>query len=268
LKKVVNWWRKRHGWKSLYDLTCKVCEQPFQSKRKFTKFCDNCKEEARRERQKKWQEENRPPTQHTLACHHCGEKYVAKRIDRMYCDDCKTKKPWLKRKREATRLAREAERKRKQEEARLAREVERKRKQEEARLAREAKIAKIKRQAEEQRQLEERRLAAEQRLAEEQRQAKAQGYHCYALGQFKFYVQESPVDDFDWNEMEPTDANPGSEEKILVLQDRIAKGLPLFHPEDRTHKMPLMHGFETWLWDDHPEPSVNSHMNPKEHEYA
>jgi hypothetical protein len=30
----------------------------------------------------------------------------------------------------------------------------------------------------------------------------------------------------------PTDAPPGSEQKILVLTERAARRLPLFHPED------------------------------------
>ncbi len=31
---------------------------------------------------------------------------------------------------------------------------------------------------------------------------------------------------------EPTDARPGTEAKMLVLQDRAARGLALFHPDD------------------------------------
>jgi len=56
---------------------------------------------------------------------------------------------------------------------------------------------------------------------------------------------------------EATNAQPGSEEKILTLQERVSKGLPLFHPEDRTNKMPQFN-FEAWVADDHPEPTVSS----------
>lgn len=31
----------------------------------------------------------------------------------------------------------------------------------------------------------------------------------------------------------PTDATPGSPEKIEILRDRVSRGLPCFHPKDR-----------------------------------
>lgn len=37
---------------------------------------------------------------------------------------------------------------------------------------------------------------------------------------------------------EPTDALPGSEEKIRVLMERAAKGQALFHPDDATLPLP------------------------------
>jgi len=48
-------------------------------------------------------------------------------------------------------------------------------------------------------------------------------------------------------EFEATEANPGSEEKIIVLQKRIEKGLPLFHPDDVSMRAPF--GFD-WLSED------------------
>ena len=160
--------RRKHGWYKTYNLTCEICEQSFVAQRKFTKYCGECKGEAKKRR---WQRHDRK-----------------------------------------------------------------------------------KKQA---------RAQAKRKTAHHE---VPQNHLSYALGEFLF---TAPLRErFDWSQMEPTDANPGSEEKMSVLQDRVAKGLPLFHPEDRTHKMPLMLGFETWLWDDHPEPTVNSHTNPKEHEYA
>lgn len=32
---------------------------------------------------------------------------------------------------------------------------------------------------------------------------------------------------------QPTEALPGSREKLLILCDRVRRGLPLWHPEDR-----------------------------------
>ena len=37
----------------------------------------------------------------------------------------------------------------------------------------------------------------------------------------------------DQNQFEPTDAPPGSPEKISVLAQRLQQGLPLWHPRDR-----------------------------------
>jgi hypothetical protein len=47
------------------------------------------------------------------------------------------------------------------------------------------------------------------------------------LGLFDFEPQEVREDQY-----EPTAAPPGSEEKILVLGDRLRRGLPLWHPSD------------------------------------
>ena len=37
----------------------------------------------------------------------------------------------------------------------------------------------------------------------------------------------------DFGEFDPSDAMPGTEEKLRVLADRLANGLPLWHREDR-----------------------------------
>jgi hypothetical protein len=44
--------------------------------------------------------------------------------------------------------------------------------------------------------------------------------------------------DYEPNEMEqerydPTEALPGTDEKLAILADRVRQGLPLWHPEDR-----------------------------------
>ena len=47
------------------------------------------------------------------------------------------------------------------------------------------------------------------------------------------YVMLTPavaVDDFE--DFEPTTANPGSDAKLAVMEDRYNRGLPLFHPDD------------------------------------
>lgn len=36
---------------------------------------------------------------------------------------------------------------------------------------------------------------------------------------------------------DPTDAHPGSEEKIAVMQERCDLGLPLFHPNDDARRI-------------------------------
>lgn len=40
------------------------------------------------------------------------------------------------------------------------------------------------------------------------------------------------VDDTQYS---PTEAIPGSEQKVMVLAERLQRGLPLWHPEDRIH---------------------------------
>jgi len=52
----------------------------------------------------------------------------------------------------------------------------------------------------------------------------------YALGSFKFVPQATPaiVEGF-----EPTQARPGSKEKMKIIRTRIQKGVPLHHPEDK-----------------------------------
>ena len=51
----------------------------------------------------------------------------------------------------------------------------------------------------------------------------------FPLGEFLVEMR-SPKSDPE--EFVPTQANPGSEEKMLILAERAAKGLPLFHPDD------------------------------------
>lgn len=48
------------------------------------------------------------------------------------------------------------------------------------------------------------------------------------LGQWDFEPRES-----EYNEYYPTDAMPGTQEKLLVMAERIRSGLPLWHPADR-----------------------------------
>lgn len=38
---------------------------------------------------------------------------------------------------------------------------------------------------------------------------------------------------------EPTEAMPGSREKVAVMADRVARGLPLYHPLDAPHETML-----------------------------
>lgn len=48
------------------------------------------------------------------------------------------------------------------------------------------------------------------------------------LGVWDFEPVEVPPREF-----QPTDALPGTEEKLQILAERVASGLPLWHPEDR-----------------------------------
>jgi hypothetical protein len=47
-------------------------------------------------------------------------------------------------------------------------------------------------------------------------------------GQWDYEPQERSVE-----ETHPTDALPGSLEKLAVMSERLRLGLPLWHPEDR-----------------------------------
>jgi hypothetical protein len=48
------------------------------------------------------------------------------------------------------------------------------------------------------------------------------------LGLWDFEPEEVDGDDYD-----PTKAMPGTEDKLQVLAQRVAQGLPLWHPADR-----------------------------------
>lgn len=48
------------------------------------------------------------------------------------------------------------------------------------------------------------------------------------LGEWDFEPAQTAFDSF-----ESTDAIPGSGEKVTILCDRVRRGLPLWHPEDR-----------------------------------
>jgi hypothetical protein len=48
------------------------------------------------------------------------------------------------------------------------------------------------------------------------------------LGVWDFEPEESPANDFN-----PTEALPGSKEKLDVLAERLRQGLPLWHASDR-----------------------------------
>jgi hypothetical protein len=51
----------------------------------------------------------------------------------------------------------------------------------------------------------------------------------YALGSFKFVPpQVTAMEGF-----EPTQARPGSKEKMRIIRKRIQKGMPLHHPQDK-----------------------------------
>lgn len=70
----------------------------------------------------------------------------------------------------------------------------------------------------------------------------------------------------------PTSARPGTEEKIRVLQERVAQGLPLFHPDDApmecddTVRVPVIskrhHQLVTWQTMDEREHRENCKKNP------
>tara|TARA_B100001123_G_scaffold450869_1_gene624593 strand:+ start:9443 stop:9646 length:204 start_codon:yes stop_codon:yes gene_type:complete len=47
-------------------------------------------------------------------------------------------------------------------------------------------------------------------------------------GNWDFEPDQQPSDDYD-----PTDALPGTDEKLTILAERVRRGLPLWHPSDR-----------------------------------
>ena len=47
-------------------------------------------------------------------------------------------------------------------------------------------------------------------------------------GIWDFEPEQQPSDDYD-----PTDALPGTDEKLTILAERVRRGLPLWHPSDR-----------------------------------
>ena len=73
-------------------------------------------------------------------------------------------------------------------------------------------------------------------------QKKLESLPLYEFPLGKFHFDEETFDKFfteiqesSWN-FPHTDHQPGSEGKIAVIQDRLAKGLPLFHPKDPTYR--------------------------------
>lgn len=69
-----------------------------------------------------------------------------------------------------------------------------------------------------------------------------------------------------WGSSEPypnwytgTDAAPGSAEKIRILRHRAAKGLPLFHPDDRQDHEGLF-GLTTWSKAGRPDPETEDKL--------
>ena len=48
------------------------------------------------------------------------------------------------------------------------------------------------------------------------------------LGMWDFEPEDHSSDEYD-----PTRAMPGTLEKLEILSDRVSRGLPLWHPEDR-----------------------------------
>ncbi len=48
------------------------------------------------------------------------------------------------------------------------------------------------------------------------------------LGMWDFEPEQHKSDDYD-----PTGALPGTHEKLAILSERVSRGLPLWHPDDR-----------------------------------
>lgn len=46
------------------------------------------------------------------------------------------------------------------------------------------------------------------------------------------WIMDGDFDELDVNPLDPTDAKPGSEDKVMMLAARYAAGLPLWHGND------------------------------------
>lgn len=55
------------------------------------------------------------------------------------------------------------------------------------------------------------------------------------LDAIKEGVWDFEPESVDTSQYAPTEAIPGSEQKVSVLAERLQRGLPLWHPEDRIH---------------------------------
>ena len=53
------------------------------------------------------------------------------------------------------------------------------------------------------------------------------------LDAIKMGIWDFEPDNQDDGDYRPTGALPGTQEKLTILADRVAQGLPLWHPSDR-----------------------------------